>query len=149
MPTFYSPNGNPEMWGEKPDGYFTPEEWKVLHPRPLEEVKADKLVEISVAYSDFDKYGTVNTSFDWPIQIGQEHCQKLDGAIRFAEKTGMPSIYITDANNETHYDVTLVDANQVLIEQMGAALGAHAKKQELRMRIEAATTNEEVEAIHW
>lgn len=34
MPVFYSPEGNPEVWEQKPDGYFTPEEWDVAHPDP-------------------------------------------------------------------------------------------------------------------
>ena len=32
--TFYSPDGNPEIWAEKPAGYFTPEEWQAAHPAP-------------------------------------------------------------------------------------------------------------------
>lgn len=35
--TFYSPAGNPEIWAEKPAGYFTPEEWKAAHPDPTPE----------------------------------------------------------------------------------------------------------------
>ena len=34
MPVFYSPEGNPEVWEQKPDGYFTPEEWDVALPDP-------------------------------------------------------------------------------------------------------------------
>lgn len=34
MPTFFSPAGNPEIWAQKPDGYFTPEEWDKAHPAP-------------------------------------------------------------------------------------------------------------------
>jgi hypothetical protein len=35
MKTFYSPDGNPEIWDEKPDGYYTPEEFEALpEPRP-------------------------------------------------------------------------------------------------------------------
>jgi hypothetical protein len=37
MPTFYSPTGNPEVWDEKPEGYFTPEEWTATHPAPAPE----------------------------------------------------------------------------------------------------------------
>ena len=50
MSTYYSPNGNPEVWNERPDGYFTEEEWLSAHPQPelsLEEVKAAKLAEIN------------------------------------------------------------------------------------------------------
>lgn len=34
MPTFFSPDGNPEVWAERPTGYFTPEEWQAKHPAP-------------------------------------------------------------------------------------------------------------------
>lgn len=34
MPVFYSPEGNPEVWAQKPDGYLTPEEWDAAHPDP-------------------------------------------------------------------------------------------------------------------
>ena len=30
--TYFSPDGNPEIWDKKPEGYFTEEEWEVLHP---------------------------------------------------------------------------------------------------------------------
>jgi len=32
--TYYSPDGNPEVWDTKPDGYYTVEEWQGLHPTP-------------------------------------------------------------------------------------------------------------------
>ena len=34
MSTYISPDGNPEMWDQKPNGYFTPEEWEADHPAP-------------------------------------------------------------------------------------------------------------------
>ena len=35
--TYYSPDGNPEIWEAKPEGYFTPEEWAEAHPAPAPE----------------------------------------------------------------------------------------------------------------
>lgn len=35
MPIFFSPEGNSEVWAQKPSGYFTPEEWKAAHPAPV------------------------------------------------------------------------------------------------------------------
>ena len=32
MTAYYSPKGNLEEWDEKPNNYFTPEEWFELHP---------------------------------------------------------------------------------------------------------------------
>ena len=34
MPKYYSPEGNIEVWAEKPNGYYTVEEWQKLHPAP-------------------------------------------------------------------------------------------------------------------
>jgi hypothetical protein len=34
MPKFYSPTGNFEVWAEKPEGYYTEQEWQELHPAP-------------------------------------------------------------------------------------------------------------------
>ena len=52
MPDYYSPEGNFEVWNEKPDGYCTPEEWAEMHPAPpaepppLADVKAAKIAAI-------------------------------------------------------------------------------------------------------
>lgn len=35
MPVFFSPDGNPEIWAQKPDGYLTPEEWDKAYPAPV------------------------------------------------------------------------------------------------------------------
>ena len=37
MSTFFSPDGNPEVWEEKPDGYYTVDEWHAAHPAPAPE----------------------------------------------------------------------------------------------------------------
>jgi hypothetical protein len=116
---------------------------------PLHRVKRDKLAEISAAYNEFDAKGTVTTSAGYPIQAGQAHVSKLDGAIRFAEMTGVQTIYITDANDVTHNNVSIADAKNILMEQMGAAMGAHAKKQALRAQVEAAESVGAVQTVTW
>jgi hypothetical protein len=48
MGTFISPNGNPEIWADRPHGYFTPEEWAVAHPAPLPPApSADELAALA------------------------------------------------------------------------------------------------------
>ena len=37
MHTYFSPDGNPEVWAEKPTGYFSVEEWQAAHPAPAPE----------------------------------------------------------------------------------------------------------------
>ena len=52
MGKYYSPTGNYEVWDTKPDGYFTLEEWKALHPdpEPPEPTKAEKLAALDAQY---------------------------------------------------------------------------------------------------
>ena len=44
MPTFFSPDGNPEVWGERPADYFTAEVWQIAHPGP--EAPAPTVMEL-------------------------------------------------------------------------------------------------------
>lgn len=74
MPKYYSPTGNFEVWEEKPDGYFTIEEWAELHaappaPEPTVEEKlaaldaqynADK-ADLLTAYQTAQMYGDTDT----------------------------------------------------------------------------------------
>lgn len=52
MAKYYSPNGNIEVWGEKPEGYYTVEEWQELHPapEPPEPTKEEKLAALDSQY---------------------------------------------------------------------------------------------------
>ena len=51
--TYYSPDGNPEVWNEgtQPDGYLTEEEWQELHPYvPPVPTKEEKLAALDADY---------------------------------------------------------------------------------------------------
>lgn len=52
MGKYYSPQSNIEVWYEKPQGYFTVEEWHELHPAPLppEPTKEEKLAQLDYDY---------------------------------------------------------------------------------------------------
>ena len=45
MPVYYSPDGNAEMWDEKPDGYMTEDEWEKHNTPTEEEMAAQALAE--------------------------------------------------------------------------------------------------------
>jgi hypothetical protein len=52
MGKYYSPNGNFEVWETKPDGYYTEDEWKELHPEPIHiPTKAEKLANLEAEYT--------------------------------------------------------------------------------------------------
>ena len=61
MPKFYSPSGNYEVWDEKPNGYYTEEEWQELHPAPTppEPTTEEKLAALDAQY-DADKADILN-----------------------------------------------------------------------------------------
>lgn len=49
--TYYSPNGNPEVWDTKPEGYYTPEEWAELHPpTPYVPTKEEQIAALTAEY---------------------------------------------------------------------------------------------------
>lgn len=51
MGKYYSPTGNFEVWDEKPQGYYTEDEWKELHPEPIHvPTKAEKLASLEAEY---------------------------------------------------------------------------------------------------
>ena len=52
MAKFYSPTGNIEVWAQKPDGYYTEEEWAELHPpTPYVPTREEKLAALDAEYS--------------------------------------------------------------------------------------------------
>lgn len=52
MAKYYSPTGNIEVWDEKPQGYYTIEEWQKMHPapEPPEPTKEEKLAALDSQY---------------------------------------------------------------------------------------------------
>lgn len=115
----------------------------------LDDLKRDKWEEIGEAYDAYDRRAAVTTGLGFPLQIGQAHVTKLDGAIRLAQAVGRGEIYITDAADVTHEGVAVADAMAALVEVMGAAMAAHHRKQELRARIRGAADAEELRGIGW
>jgi len=57
--------------------------------------------------------------------------------------------YLTDAEDVTHYDISLADAQTVLLEMSTAFAQAHAKKQTLRERTAEAQTQSDLDKISW
>lgn len=149
MTTFYSPTGNPEVWASKPDGYFTPEEWAAAHPTPkptLEEVRESKLSELAYSFNSRVS-GSVTTTGGYKMQFDTTDAIKMEGAIKLLEATGATEGYLTQANDETVYHVSLETMKAVLVEMLAAYAQCHARKQELRALINSAETAEDLDEI--
>lgn len=149
MATFYSPDGNPEVWQAKPQGYFTPEEWAAAHPAPeptLDEAREAKLDELAYSFNARVS-GAFTTSQGYSMQFDTTDAIKMQGAIQLLEMTGAAEGYLTQADDTSVYNVPLDTMKAVLIEMMTAFAACHARKQELRALINAAQTAEELDEI--
>jgi len=153
MPNFYSPNGNFEIWGEKPDGYFTAEEWAELHPQPpvteptLDELKSAKRNEIANARYEAERAGML---FGGVVVKTDDISQsKITGAVLSALEDPEYSIADWKVN-----DGTFIVLSNAQILELGRALrnfvqAQFTKERMLSALIDTATTREEVEAISW
>jgi len=122
---------------------------KVVTPADkFEQARERKYNEISQAYKEHVA-GSVMTSLGFPMQLDMKDNIMVEGAIKIAQASGATTIYLTDAEDVTHYDIPLADAQTVLLEMSTAFAQAHAKKQALRAEIAQATTQAELNAITW
>ena len=122
---------------------------KVVTPADkFEQARERKYSEISQAHKEHVA-GSVMTSHDFPMQFDMKDSLMVEGAIKLAQASGATTIYLTDAEDVTHYDIPLADAQTVLLEMSTAFAQAHAKKQTLRAEIAQATTEAELNVIKW
>lgn len=149
MATFYSPDGNPEVWEIKPDGYFTPEEWAALHPPPaptLEELRENKMTEMLYSFGQRVS-GAIHTKDGYLMQFDTSDSLKMQGAIQLLGATGQTEGYLTQADDTTIYHVPLETMKAVLVEMLASYAQCHARKQELRALINSAETKEDLDEI--
>lgn len=78
MGKYYSPEGNFEVWSEKPEGYYTEGEWRELHPTPPppEPTTEEKMAQLDSQY-DTDK-ADILTAYQTALVYGDtERMEKL------------------------------------------------------------------------
>ena len=149
MATFYSPDGNAEVWQTKPDGYYTVEEWRALHPPPtptLEELCENKMSEMLYSFCQRVS-GSIRTKDGYLMQFDTTDSLKMQGAISLMESIGQAEGYLTQADDTTVYHVPLETMRAVLVEMLTAYAACHGRKQELRALINSAQTAEELDEI--
>ena len=122
---------------------------KVVTPADkFEQARERKYNEISQAHKEHVA-GSVMTSLGFPMQFGIQDILMVEGAIKLAQANQAEAIYLTDAEDVTHYDIPLADAQTVLLEMSTAFAMAHAKKQVLRERTAEAQTQSDLDKIYW
>jgi hypothetical protein len=152
MARYYSPQGNIEIWdeGKQPAGYMTEDEWNKLHPAPeppLDEVKAAKIDELK-GIRDAKEVEPITTDkgvFDYDdksrdrLSIARQALEDADGA---------GTITWTTADNQR---VPLGVADFAAINAAAAVRSndLHVLYNDLKQRVNAATTADEVRAIVW
>lgn len=149
MSVFFSPFGNAEVWDIKPDGYFTPEEWRASHPLPVptfDELKAAKYSEIAAARYSAETGGCTVDGVMIATDRGSQAL--LTAAVVMAR---------LDPEFKTKWkcaDGSFKQLDAFQLRAIGDAVIAHvescfAREGELCEQIDAATTPEELDAIQW
>ena len=107
------------------------------------------IAKLSELEESFDERvaGSFESSLGWPMQFNRSDTLAVEGAIQLLRATGQTEGYLTDAEDVTHYDVPLSTMETVKVEMLAAYAACHARKQELRAAINAAQTEEELDAI--
>lgn len=119
----------------------------VAIPAPtFDELKARKLTELESSFNARVS-GSFVCSHGWPMQFDRSDTLAVEGAVQLLRATGAEAGYLTDANDTTHYNVPLATMEAVKVEMLAAYAQCHARKQELRAAINAAQTEEELNAI--
>lgn len=175
MPSYYSPEGNYEVWDRKPMGYFTDEEWANLHPvepppeptpeeqeaerqRIFNQAKEDKLAEIIGISSNLIKeiesqysYGEVMTfsqQYDGAKNIlaGNEDTVDAQFVLRLLSVRIAKELSQLTTEDKTEFANRIISNHTQAQEFTILILGT---QQNLEAQIKATTTIEEVEAIKW
>ncbi|HOK28753.1 MAG TPA: DUF4376 domain-containing protein [Methanomassiliicoccaceae archaeon] len=124
------------------------DEWRKCET--IDDFRLFHSLRISREYLEAIQRGRVSVTaggVEFRMPITDTDIARLDGAIRYNEATGVQEMYITDADNITHYGLTIDDAKSVLLAMMQCAYGLHARKQAARKTIAEASTVEEMEVV--
>lgn len=108
----------------------------VVPEMTLAELKNIKLADLQIAFNQYVS-GSITTKQGYKMQFGELDSLKIEGSIKLMEAQGVETAYLTDADDVTHYGVTLAAIKAVQLEMFAAYSTAHAKKQALRAQIES------------
>ena len=130
------------VWGDTPT-IVEPEET----PKTLEQLKEEKCNELESEFNQYVK-GSFTTTEGYEMQFNTDDSLKMFGAIQLMEANNVTTGYITDANDETHYNIDLVTMKSVQKQMLEKFAEAHLKKQQYRAAIAEAENIEELNQIN-
>lgn len=133
-------DGHPEHWVYNQEK----EVWEL----PIQEVKNAKNNYIDLSFLTYVK-GSFICSLGFPMQFNDTDTLKMEGAIKLMEAINQSTGYLTDAENITHYDISLTDIKNVQLEMLAQYAKGHAYKQEIRKQVQNAITIQQINAIIW
>ncbi|MEG1824354.1 MAG: hypothetical protein RRY12_01250 [Cloacibacillus sp.] len=113
---------------------------------PLAVCRKRKLNEVKTAFNAYVA-GSITTTQGYKMQFGESDSLKLEGSIKLMEAQGIAVAYLTDAGDDTHYDIPLATIKAVQLEMLAAYGAAHARKQQLRAQVEAAADKATLDTI--
>ena len=129
-------------WGENPT-IVEPEE----APKTLDDLKQEKLNELESRFTERVK-GSFITDEGYKMQFNESDCNKLNGAIVLMENLNNTTGYLTDADDNTHFDISIDVMKSVLIQMLKKYAQCHLLKQQYRSMINEAKSIEDLSKIN-
>jgi hypothetical protein len=106
--------------------------------KSLETIFNEKWEKVSMDYEIFCNahiHECVVGELKIPMPIAEQHTSKLQDAINLLKFLGQTHMYITDATDTTHYNISLEDASLVCAQMGKLRLEAHSYKQVIRQKL--------------
>lgn len=127
---------------------FVFEEDYIEPKKTLDQLKQEKLDELESRFTERVK-GSFITDEGYKMQFNESDCNKLNGAIVLMENLNNTTGYLTDADDNTHYDIPLATMKSVQNQMLNKYAQCHLLKQQYRALIEAADDEEALADIEF
>ena len=113
----------------------------------LDDLKADKQNELNDAFNRVVE-GSFITDEGYKMQFNESDCNKFNGAIVLMENLNNTTGYLTDADDNTHFDISIDVMKSVLIQMLKKYAQCHLLKQQFRAVINEAESVEDLNKIN-
>lgn len=112
----------------------------------VQNVRARKLSELNASFIQAESDGTLESSVGFTIDANERANRDIDGLIKALENNPEETVMFCAADNSFH-EVTLDNLKTMQLEVIDYGQQLYQTKWELRTRIMAAETKEEIDAI--